>query len=72
VVLALARAEKGPMSSKNLYYTLTKTDKKFELKTEILTAIRNNANDYLNPCITNIGYKGIQKTSKEIINFKNK
>ena len=26
--LALARNEKGPMSSKNLYYTLNKTDKK--------------------------------------------
>jgi hypothetical protein len=25
--LALARNEKGPMSSKNLYYTLSKTDK---------------------------------------------
>jgi hypothetical protein len=67
--LALARAEKGPMSSKNLYYTLTKTDKKFDLKTAILTSIRNNAKDYLNPPITNIGYKGIQKTSKEIIKW---
>ncbi len=69
--LALARAEKGPMSSKNLYYTMAKTDKKFELKTAILTAIRNNAKDYLNPPITNIGYKGIQKASKEIINWFN-
>lgn len=67
--LALARAEKGPMSSKNLYYTLTKNDKKFDLKTAILTSIRNNAKDYLNPPITNIGYKGIQKTSKEIIKW---
>jgi hypothetical protein len=67
--LALARAEKGPMSSKNLYYTLTKTGKKFDLKTAILTSIRNNAKDYLNPPITNIGYKGIQKTSKEIIKW---
>ena len=70
--LALARAEKGPMSSKNLYYTLTKTDKKFDLKTAILTSIRNNAKDYLNPPITNIGYKGIQKTSKEIIKWFDK
>lgn len=67
--LALARAEKGPMSSKNLYYTLSKTDKKFDLKTSIITAIRNNANDYLNPPITNIGYKGILKTSTEIIKW---
>jgi hypothetical protein len=67
--LALARAEKGPMSSKNLYYTLSKTDKKFDLKTSIITAIRNNASDYLNPPITNIGYKGIFKTSTEIIKW---
>ncbi len=67
--LALARAEKGSMSSKNLYYTLRKTDNKFDLKTAILTAIKNNAVDYLNPPITNIGYKGILKTSTEIIKW---
>ena len=67
--LALARAEKGPMSSKNLYYTLRKTNKKFDLKTAILTAIRNNATEHINPPITNIGYKGIFKTSSEIIKW---
>lgn len=30
--LALARAEKGAMASKNLYYTLKQSDKKFDLK----------------------------------------
>lgn len=64
--LEKARAEKGPMSSKNLYYTLNKTNKNFDLKSAILTAIRNNSIDYLNPPINNIGYKGILKTSKEI------
>jgi len=67
--LALARAEKGPMSSKNLYYTLHKTDKQYDLKNAILTAIRNNAKEHLNPPITNIGYKGIFKTSSEIIKW---
>ncbi|MDP1764609.1 MAG: BtrH N-terminal domain-containing protein [Sediminibacterium sp.] len=67
--LALARAEKGPMSSKNLYYTLRKTNKKFDLKTAILTAIRSNATEHINPPITNIGYKGIFKTSSEIIKW---
>lgn len=67
--LALARAEKGPMSSRNLYYTLRKTDEKFDLKTAVLTAIRNNATEYINPPITNIGYKGILKTSSEIIKW---
>jgi len=64
--LALARSEKGPMASKNLYYTLNKTDRKFDKENAILTAICNNAKDYLNPPINNIGYKGILKTSKEI------
>lgn len=67
--LALARNEKGPMSSKNLYYTLTKTNKKYDLKDSILNAIQNNATDYINPPINNIGYKGILKTSKEILKW---
>ncbi|MFN0255610.1 BtrH N-terminal domain-containing protein [Pedobacter ureilyticus] len=67
--LALARAEKGPMSSKNLYYTLHKTDKAYDLKTAITNAIRNNAIEHINPPITNIGYKGIYKTSAEIVKW---
>ena len=67
--LALARAEKGPMSSKNLYYTLSKTDKNFDLKTAITQAIKNNATDYLNPPITNMSYQGILKTSTEIMKW---
>jgi hypothetical protein len=70
--LAAARAEKGPMSSKNLYYTIRRTDEKFDLDKAIITAVKNNAAEYLNPPITNIGYKGILKTSSEIVKwFKN-
>jgi hypothetical protein len=39
------------------------------LKTAIVTAIKNNATEYINPPITNIGYKGILKTSSEIIKW---
>lgn len=67
--LALARAEKGPMSSKNLSYSLQKTNNNYDLKSIIISAIRNNANDFLNPPITNIGYKGILKSSTEIIKW---
>lgn len=67
--LALARAEKGPMASKNLHYILKLSDKKFDLKKAIPAAIKNNATEYLNPPITNIGYKGIYKTSSEIIKW---
>ncbi len=69
--LAKARAEKGPMASKNLYYVLNKTSEKFEIKSTIINAIRNNAIDYINPPITNIGYKGILKTSREIFKWFN-
>lgn len=67
--LAKARAEKGPMSSKNLYFVLSRTNKNFLLTTAIKTAIRNNAKDYLNPPINNIGYKGILKTSEELFKW---
>jgi Domain of unknown function (DUF4872)/Butirosin biosynthesis protein H, N-terminal len=69
--LAKARAEKGPMSSKNLYYTISKSNKCYGLKSAILTAIKNNATDYLNPPISNIGYKGIHKTSIEVMKWFN-
>jgi len=64
--LELARNEKGPMSSRNLSYTISKTDTEYDLNKAIKTAIVNNAKDYLNPPIKNIGYKGILKTSTEI------
>jgi len=70
--LELARNEKGPMSSKNLSYTIQNLKKDYDLKKAIVIAIENNAKDYLNPPIKNIGYKGVLKTSEEIIKwFKN-
>lgn len=69
--LAMARAAKGPMSSKNLYYTIKPSGKKFKLEKAVLAAIKNNANDYLNPPISNIGYKGILKASAEIMKWFN-
>jgi hypothetical protein len=69
--LEQARAAKGPMASKNLYYTIKSTGNSFELKKAIPVAIRNNATEYLNPPITNIAYKGILKTSTEIIKWFN-
>lgn len=70
--LELARNEKGPMSSKNLSYTIQGSKNGYDLKKAIVVAIRNNAKDYLNPPIKNIGYKGVLKTSEEIKKwFKN-
>jgi hypothetical protein len=64
--LELARKEKGPMSSKNLSYTIQNENKGYDLNKSIIVAIRNNAKDYLNPPIKNIGYKGVLKASEEI------
>ena len=64
--LALARAEKGAMASPNLCYTLEKNDKSYPIEQVLRTAIKKNAHEYLNPPITNIGYKGILKTSTEL------
>ena len=61
--LELARNEKGPMSSKNLSYTIQDTKKGYNLKKALVIAIKNNAKDYLNPPIKNIGYKGVLKPS---------
>lgn len=67
--LAAARAAKGPMASRHLYYTIQKNERTYDLPKAIRTAIRNNATDFLNPPITNIGYKGIEKTAAEIVRW---
>lgn len=64
--LALARSEKGPMSSRNLSYLIRKKGENLNLEKAIKTAILNNSTEFLHPPISNIAYKGIFKTSKEI------
>lgn len=64
--LELARNERGPMSSRNLSYTISKSTVEPDLKKIVNSAIKRNANDFLNPPIKNVGYKGIYKTSAEI------
>ncbi len=64
--LELARAEKGPMSSKNLFYTVKQKSKLSNMAVVVKKAITENAKEYLNPPIQNIGYKGIAKASKEL------
>ncbi|KAA3628959.1 MAG: DUF4872 domain-containing protein [Bacteroidetes bacterium] len=64
--LALARNEKGPMSSRNRSYVIRKNGKLTDLRVAVRTALLNNAIEFLNPPIKNISYKGILKTSTEI------
>lgn len=67
--LALARREKGAMSSKNLSYTLAPTTETYDLKQATRQAIQNNCQTYLNPPIKNLSYKGILKASTEIVKW---
>lgn len=64
--LALARSEKGPMSSKSLLYYLEKPRDTCNIKEAVRRAIQCNAKEYLNPPITNVSYKGILKTATEL------
>ena len=64
--LELARNEKGPMSAKNLSYTIDRNKEQVDPGEIIPAAIRNNALDFLNPAITNLGWKGIAKSGKMI------
>lgn len=64
-----ARNEKGPMTAKNLSYTITKGESTKEIIAVIISAIKANAEEYLNPPIKNISYKGIEKTANELPNI---
>jgi len=64
--LALARNEKGSMASKNKSFTIEKPSELPDIKSTIKKAIFNNANEFLNPPISNFTYRGIEKTSTEI------
>lgn len=64
-----ARNEKGPMSSRNLYYRIEEDGQTTPLKDAVVAAIRSNTRSYLNPPIKNLGYKGIEKASEEIIKW---
>jgi hypothetical protein len=67
--LSLARNAKGPMSSRNRSFTLDPVDALPPLIPAIRAALTNNALDYLNPPIRNIGNKGIVRMSSEILKW---
>ncbi|MCW7492649.1 BtrH N-terminal domain-containing protein [Leptospira sp. 2 VSF19] len=64
--LELARNEKGPMASKNLFYTIAAGKKQTNLGKVVVLAAKNNAREYLNPPITNVSYKGIGKLASHL------
>ncbi len=62
----LARFEKGPMSAKARSFTITIPDKGIDLKRAVITAIKNNTDAFLNPPISNLTYRGIEKLGTEL------
>ncbi|WP_189022705.1 BtrH N-terminal domain-containing protein [Paenibacillus albidus] len=67
--LTLARNAKGSMSSRNRSFTIEQTGALPALAPVIRSSLINNAQDYLNPPIRNLGNKGIKKMSGEILNW---
>ncbi len=63
--LALARSEKGPMAAKNRSYTIAGAPPDV-LEPIVTSAIKRNADVFLNPPIKNLGYKGMLKASVEV------
>lgn len=67
--LARARNEKGPMSSRNLYYILDTNGASAPLDQAVIAAVRTNSRAYLNPPIANLCYRGIEKMSREVVKW---
>jgi len=63
--LELARNERGPMTARNLSYTIAGTGRP-DLHDAIRAAIRNNAHAFLNPPIANLGHRGIAKAARQV------
>lgn len=64
-----ARNTKGPMAARNLSYTIARTSDMPDLAPTVKEAMVRNAEDFLNPPISNVGYKGIEKASKQVKNW---
>ncbi|MFU8875771.1 BtrH N-terminal domain-containing protein [Micromonospora sp. SL4-19] len=64
--LERARNERGPMTARNLSYTITCLAGRPDLGSAIRAAIRNNAHAFLNPPIANLGHRGIAKAARQV------
>ncbi|WP_036373440.1 BtrH N-terminal domain-containing protein [Micromonospora sp. ATCC 39149] len=64
--LELARNVRGPMTARNLSYTLACGGDRPKLGEVVGAAIRSNAHDFLNPPIANLGHRGIRKAAGQV------
>ncbi|MCP2196661.1 BtrH N-terminal domain-containing protein [Lentzea flava] len=63
--LERARAERGPMTARNLSYTIT-GPVTLDLGDAVRKSIVGNADTFLNPPIANLGHRGIGKAARQI------
>jgi hypothetical protein len=70
--LAAARGARGPMTAKNLSFTVTRSGEPAAAVDVLGTAIRNTANAFLNPPITNLGYRGIEKAAGQLTGWRSR
>ncbi|MDT7786700.1 MAG: hypothetical protein QOF58_5119 [Pseudonocardiales bacterium] len=66
--LEQARGERGPMTARNLSYTISRSDQP-DLGAAIRSAISSNAHAFLNPPIANLGHRGIGKAAKQVLKW---
>jgi hypothetical protein len=64
--LERARNERGPMTARNLSYTISGPTGRSDLRDAIRTAVSNNAHAFLNPPIANLGHRGIGKAARQV------
>lgn len=64
--LERARNERGPMTARNLSFTLASPSERPKLGDAIRTAVRNNAHTFLDPPIANLGHRGIGKAARQV------
>ena len=67
--LALARGERGPMTARNLSYTVIRPPEEVDLGAAVRVAVRNNAHAFLNPPIANLGHRGIDKAARQVVRW---
>ncbi|KJK48168.1 lantibiotic ABC transporter [Lentzea aerocolonigenes] len=66
--LEKARAEHGPMTARNLSFTISRTGQP-DRGDAIRSAISANAQAFLNPPIANLGHRGIAKAAKQVLKW---
>ncbi|MFS8103863.1 BtrH N-terminal domain-containing protein [Lentzea alba] len=64
--LERARGERGPMTARNLSYTLAGPSGPPDLGVAIRTAVSHNAQVFLNPPIANLGHRGIGTAARKV------